>query len=383
MLARDVTETERRVAWLRLLAIPILAVGQTLPHPDPEQTGFFVTLGVFAAVGIGILLLVYRRRVGQWFALATTAFDVGAFTTLALLSGGAFSSAGSAFFLIPLAVAFRFRPSLTALVSAATVAAYLAQALLHPSASGPEATRLIAVRAGYLAWIGFAAVLLSHVIERRTTRVAQLAAARQRLMVDAILSEEHMRRNLAEGLHDHAIQTLLSTRHELQEAAETSSHPALARADDALRETVAELREAVYELHPFVLDEAGLETALRAAAARSARHGGFEVSLDLRHPGRHPHERLLFSAARQLLANVVQHASARHVVVCLDEEDRELVLLVKDDGNGFEPASLPDRVAQGHIGLASQRERIESVGGVLRVLSTPGKGTSVEVRVPI
>jgi len=58
------------------------------------------------------------------------------------------------------------------------------------------------------------------------------------------------------------------------------------------------------------------------------------------------------------------------------------VLAVEDDGCGFDPELLPQRLAEGHIGLRSQRERVENVGGRLEIRSSPGRGTRVEIRLP-
>src|SRR5262249_22630137 len=178
--------------------------------------------------------------------------------------GGAFSQARLAYFLIPVAVAFRFRPALTAAASAATVAAYLVQAFVHPAARQKGADRFIAIQTGFLVWLGLAAVLLSAVLGRRTARVNELAEARRRLIADSLAAGERERKALAEGLHDHAIQNLLSARLDLEEVEEELPHPALRRADAALAETIRDLREAVFELHPYVLEQAGLEAALRS-----------------------------------------------------------------------------------------------------------------------
>ena len=337
LLDPTAVETERRVVWLRVAAVPILAAGQSLPHPNPEPTAFYTALGVFAALAALAVFWIYTRPATRGFVLATIALDVAAFTALAFLSGGAFSPAWLAFFFVPLSVAFRVRPALTAAAGAAVLVAFLSQAL---------------------------------------------TLARQRLMVDSLAAEQRERKLLAENLHDHAIQNLLSARHELEEAAETSPHPALDRADRALADTVAELREAIFELHPYVLEEAGLEAALRAAAERAERLGGFRVRCDLRYPRRHPHEDVLYSAARQLLANAAEHSGARAVDVRLSQLGDAIVLAVEDDGQGFDAGILTERVAEGHVGLASQRERVESVGGRLELLSSPGRGTKVTVSVP-
>jgi two-component system NarL family sensor kinase len=375
-------ESERRVAWLRIAAIPLIVVAQSLPHPDPEHDAFVVTVVIVSVYAVAVLVWAYTRPVSRSFALAATAADVAAITVLAVLSGGAYSEARLTYFLIPIAVAFRFQPSLTALASAVTVIAYLTQALAHPAAKLPDASRFIAVQAGYLVWLGAAAVLLSAVLERRTRRVAELADSRQRLIAEAQTAEERERRALADGLHDHAIQNLLSVRHELDEAADSAGHPALGRADTTLAETISALRDAVFELHPYVLDQAGLEAALRAVAQRAAGRGGFELHFDLSYDGPHEHERLLLSAARELLTNAARHARAGAVSVELHERGDDLVLVVSDDGQGFDPRILPARLAEGHVGLQSQRERIESVGGRLELRSAPGAGTGVTVRLP-
>ncbi len=283
---------------------------------------------------------------------------------------------------MPIAVAFRFRPELTALSSSVTVVAYILQAVAHPAHTQPQASRFIAVQAGYLLWIGLAAVMLSAVLEQRTRRVAELAERRRELIAEALSAGERERRTLAEGLHDQAIQNLLSARHDLEEVGDAGGSEALTRADAAIGTTIAELREAVFELHPFVLEQSGLEAALRAAGQRAARRGGFRVLFDLFYPRRHPQEVLLFGAARELLTNAAAHAEAGTVWVELAVRDGSVELAVRDDGRGFDLGVLPQRMSEGHIGLQSQRERVESAGGRLEIRSTPGRGTEVEIRLP-
>jgi two-component system NarL family sensor kinase len=256
------------------------------------------------------------------------------------------------------------------------------QAVVHPSVAEPQAVRFILTQAGFLAWIGAACVLLSVLLARRTALVVGLAESRSQLLADALEAEQRERKALAEALHDEALQNLLSARHDLEEAGETVSHPALGRAEHALVETVGQVREAVSALHPYVLEEVGLESALRSTAHQAASRAGLELRLDLRYDRRHPREQLVFSAARELLANVVQHAEATEVVVRLFAADGYLDLVVEDDGRGFPPERMAEQLANGHIGLASQRVRIESAGGSMRVTSSSGDGTRVEIRVP-
>lgn len=375
-------ESERVVAWLRLPAIALIALGQGLAHPNPDETGFLIMLAIFSAWSAGVLAWVHLRPAGERFALVATAVDIAAISVLALLSGGAFSHARLAFFLVPVAVAFRFRPSVTSAAVAVTTAAYVIQAVVHPAAGQPEAVRFIVTQAGFLAWIGVACILLSMLLARRTELAAHLADARSRLLADAVAAEQRERKALAEALHDQAIQNLLSARHELEEARETLSHPALDRADAALVETVGQLRDAVFDLHPYVLEEAGLEAALRSIARQAASRARLELKLDLNYGKRHAQEQLVFSAARELLANVVRHAQASELTLRLVESAGELELVMEDNGRGFPLPLLAQRLADGHIGLATQRVRVEAAGGQMHIASTPGAGTRVEIRLP-
>jgi two-component system NarL family sensor kinase len=256
------------------------------------------------------------------------------------------------------------------------------QALAHPASSGVDADKFIATFAGYLGWVGAACVALSALLARRTDAVALLAETRSNLLADALSAEQRERKALAEGLHDHAVQNLLSALHELEEAAELQAHPALGRAETAVHETVRDLRDAIFELHPYVLDEAGLEAAVRSVAQRAAERTGADLKLDLDAGDAGANDQLLFSAARELVANIVQHARARLISVTLRPEGENVLLVVEDDGAGLDPGRLGERLADGHIGLASQRVRIESAGGQMSVVSRPGLGTRAEVRLP-
>jgi two-component system NarL family sensor kinase len=375
-------ESERVVAWLRLPAVALIALSQSLEHPNPQRTAFLVTLALFSAWSAAVLAWVHLRPAGERFALTATAVDIVAISVLAILSGGAFSHARLAFFLVPVSVAFRFRPVVTGVAVVVTTSAYVIQAAAHPAASQPEAVRFIVTQAGFLAWVGVACVLLSMLLARRTEQVARLADDRSRLLSDALAAEQRERQALAEELHDHAIQNILSARHELEEAGETHAHPALARADDALIETVTQLRNAVFDLHPYVLEEAGLEAALRSIAQQAETRGRLAVTLELRYTARHAQEQLLFSAARELLSNVVRHAAATRVVVRLVERDGELELAVEDNGQGFPPEELSERLSDGHIGLTTQRVRVEAAGGRMEIVSAPQAGTRVAVLLP-
>ena len=94
-------------------------------------------------------------------------------------------------------------------------------------------------------------------------------------------------------------------------------------------------------------------------------------------------EPLLYGAARELLANVVKHAQAQQLSVTLAVTAGIAELRVADDGVGADAGTVAGRVAQGHIGLDSQRVKIEAAGGRLAVRTAAGGGTTVTVQVPV
>ena len=116
-------------------------------------------------------------------------------------------------------------------------------------------------------------------------------------------------------------------------------------------------------------------------AERASRRAGFGVDLHLDYPTRHPDEALLLRAAREFIDNAAKHANASLLTITLASGD-EVVLTIADDGSGFDPHTLDRVVADAHIGLLSQRERVEAAGGTLLVASAVGHGTKVTVRLP-
>ena len=206
---------------------------------------------------------------------------------------------------------------------------------------------------------------------------------RSPLLADALAAEQRERQALAEALHDHAIQNLLSARHDLQEAGETRAHPG---AGPRRRRPGRDRRAAargVFDLHPYVLEQAGLESALRSIArAGSGSRTPSTCASTCTTPARHPQEQLAFSAARELLVNVVRPAHANEPTLRLVGPTESLELAVADNGPGFPPEQLPERLAAGHIGLASQRVRVEAAGGRMHVDSAPGEGTRVVIHLP-
>ena len=91
-----------------------------------------------------------------------------------------------------------------------------------------------------------------------------------------------------------------------------------------------------------------------------------------------PAEEALYRIGQEALHNVVKHANASHATIRINRENDRVRLSVSDDGAGFDPDAVP----RGHLGLIGMRQRVDLVGGDLRVESRPGRGTTIEASVP-
>ena len=197
---------------------------------------------------------------------------------------------------------------------------------------------------------------------------------------------EEERALLARELHDDLTQRVAVLAIEAGRAEFAASDGTQAESMRSLREGLVRLSEDIhslaYQLHPSVLDELGLAEALRAECERRGRRGPLEFSLKL---GPLPTEvgrevaLCLFRVAQEALNNVARHAGAREATVTLRQMDGGLLLAVRDNGVGFDPAS-PGKLRS--LGLASMRERARLVNGTLDIESAPGQGTSVIAWVP-
>ncbi len=214
----------------------------------------------------------------------------------------------------------------------------------------------------------------------------------RRLSIGVLDAAERERRSLAAELQEDAAQRLaaLLLRVELARKALDGSScggESAARLEEAREEAVQSLetvRGLARRLHPPELGELGIVAALRAHGRAVSEQSGLpvEVLVSGRRPDLPPETALaLYRIAEEALVNVVRHAEAHRIDIELQGADDRVVLAVRDDGRGFEPAFRPDATGGGW-GLVGMRERARSVGGSLAVISAPRAGSRVVVSVP-
>ena len=137
-----------------------------------------------------------------------------------------------------------------------------------------------------------------------------------------------------------------------------------------------------------MLDDLGLTAALRWYVHRYAQRTGIDANVrGIFESGsrlRHELETACFRIAQEALTNVARHANARKVVVRLKESQGELLLIVKDDGVGFDRGLFQKQsLTRTTLGLRGMEERARAVGGAMEFKSTPAKGTEIRARFPI
>jgi len=204
-----------------------------------------------------------------------------------------------------------------------------------------------------------------------------------RRVVDA---QELERTRLARELHDETGQALTSILLGLKHLDDVVETEAAREATAAIRELVAstlqDVRRLAVELRPSALDDFGLVPAVERLAANLSEQSDLVVDLEARLGERRlppEAETALYRIIQEALTNVVKHAGARRVSITLVRKEAAVVVVVEDDGQGFEPGA----VRAGALGFTGMRERVELVGGRLTVESAPGAGTTLVAEVHV
>jgi len=204
-------------------------------------------------------------------------------------------------------------------------------------------------------------------------------------------AKEDERRFLSHELHDELGQMLTALKLRLQVAARAESPRAdkespLAQPLAIVDDLIARVRRISLDLRPPLLDEVGLVCALRAYLQSQAAMSGLAIELHAAEPPdetavRLPadHEIACFRVVQEAITNVLRHAAARRVDVHVARSADRVSLSIRDDGRGFDPATLDAAAMRGHLGVPGMRERILARGGQFKLVSTPGLGTTVEV----
>ena len=225
----------------------------------------------------------------------------------------------------------------------------------------------------------------------RNRELQSLAGRLESLSARLLDVQEAERRLLARELHDELGQALTAVKISLHTA---RLQPDRAALDAVLGETMtvvdqalAQVRSMSLQLRPSILDDLGLEAAVRWLLKSPAQPAGLAATVQIDLPAeRLPRalETTCFRILQESLTNMGRHAGASAVEVRLAADDGVLRLSVADNGAGFDVAAAMDSAARGgSLGLLSMRERAHLAGGALRIVSAAGRGTILTADLPI
>ncbi len=203
-----------------------------------------------------------------------------------------------------------------------------------------------------------------------------LTASRLRIIEAGDAERRRIERNLHDGAQQRLVALAVALRlvqAKIRDSPDEAGELA-AFASDELTQALRELRELAQGIHPAVLTERGLETALEVLAARTP----LAVELEVQLPDRLPAsiEAAAYYVVSEALANVVKHAEADVARVRVERTEGEAMVEVDDDGEG---GADPDRGS----GLCGLRDRVETLDGRLVVESRSGRGTRIRARMPV
>ena len=229
-------------------------------------------------------------------------------------------------------------------------------------------------------------------VRQRAAQLQQSNSDLRDLSVRLLRVQDDERRRIARDLHDSTGQALTALKLELAgiERELASRHPQLARRlaanIESARQISDELRTISYLLHPPLLDELGLGSALRWYMDGFQKRSGINVQLEFSGEARlaPEMETMLFRVVQECLINIHRHSDSATASIRLAQADGHIVLEVEDEGRGISAEELAD-IASGlalGVGLRGMRERIKDFGGELEILSK-GQGTKVKAVVPI
>jgi signal transduction histidine kinase len=236
--------------------------------------------------------------------------------------------------------------------------------------------------------------LEARVVERTTQLAdanAQLRdreAALARLYEKVVSAQEEERKRIARELHDDTSQSLAALVMAIDgalAAIKAGYTPRLEEAKALAVRTIEEVHRMILDLRPSVLDDLGLQSAIRWYADRHLASRGLSVrcefdAADRRYPA--AFETALFRVCQEAMSNIARHAQAESVLIQLSESEGEICIEIEDDGRGFDPGKV-SHADRRHFGLMGIEERVEILGGKVSIESTPGQGTRIRLQVPL
>jgi len=224
-------------------------------------------------------------------------------------------------------------------------------------------------------------------VAQRTAELEQRARQLQKLALELSRAEDRERQRLAEILHDDLQQQLAAAKFHLgllsnQVKGDAALQEAIAPVEGLIKDAIGKSRNLSHELSPARLYHGDFGEAIEWLANQTRTKHGLAVHMDIHGPievSSDPIKAFLFRTAREILFNIVKHANVTEATVRLRRRREQLWLTVRDKGRGFDPKALEQATG---FGLLSIRERVELLGGRMKIRSAPGRGSTFLIVVP-
>ncbi|MEW6425756.1 MAG: GAF domain-containing sensor histidine kinase, partial [Bacillota bacterium] len=212
----------------------------------------------------------------------------------------------------------------------------------------------------------------------------------QQILAKSIAVQEEERKRVASEIHDGVIQAILGIWYRLQKLTNENVpveevRRELVKIRDLLGQQIKDIRKIIYNLRPVILDAYGLGPAIRTLLRNLQEESAIKFELAMEGPSQRLPARFevnIYRILQELLANVIKHSQATKAQVILINGKEKTVLVVKDNGVGFNYAPPARDKSYGNLGLASVQERVHLLGGTCQIESRLGWGTTITVTIP-
>lgn len=230
-------------------------------------------------------------------------------------------------------------------------------------------------------------------IARDITEAKRAFDNQQYYLKEISRAQEEERKRIARDLHDSTAQNLIALLHQLENLLDDKSNMPLGQVKslwsiyERMRDILQEVRRFSRDLRPSILDDLGLIPALEWLSEETKSNYNIETSLVKIGEERRltPEAELLsFRIVQESLANVVKHAKASKAEIKVQFAENKFLVTITDNGVGFSPPQHNgELIRSSKLGLAGMQERIQLLGGNLKITSRPDQGTSIQVEAPI
>lgn len=233
------------------------------------------------------------------------------------------------------------------------------------------------------------ALAISGIVRARILRLQRAQLAQEDFSRRLINAHESERRRIAAELHDGLGHSLAMIKNSASFAAELDNIPAPAKQQidqisEQTRQAISEVREISYNLRPYLLDYLGLTKAIQSLLNRIAAATLIEINSEIDAIDNlfgDEAEMSIYRIIQESLNNVLKHANANEVLVIIRKQAELLIIMIRDDGKGFDQPAETLKSNPGGFGLLGITERVRMLGGSYAIKSAPGAGTELNISI--